>query len=185
MRVGAFSMATSKSDGSALGRPEGCRAVGLALRVFSALASRCPRHGVAPTFEKARNALETAWADILLRCSNTDFDEYRYERAHLAWKYKMWDTGCRMPTQAAAERSRCFCGVEITTAIISDHPSATHGRGMTCCEDEGWVCETHPDQAFWWSTRLPMWRRRMPCPNCNRSSQDEPPRLPRGFEPDA
>jgi hypothetical protein len=83
-------------------------------------------HGVAPSFEKARNAFEAAWADILPRCRNTDFDEHRFERAHLAWKYKMWDTGCRMPTQAAADRSRCFCGVEITTASISDHIRARH-----------------------------------------------------------
>jgi hypothetical protein len=33
-------------------------------------------HGVAPSFEKARNAFEAAWADILPRCSNTDFDEH-------------------------------------------------------------------------------------------------------------
>jgi hypothetical protein len=34
------------------------------------------------------------------------------------------------------------------------------------CEDEGWVCETHPDQP-------------------SAGPQDEPPRLPKGFEPDA
>jgi hypothetical protein len=83
-------------------------------------------HGVAPTFEKARADFEAAWADILPRCSDADFDEHRFERAHLAWKYRMWDTGCRMPTLTAANRSRCFCGVEITTASISDHIRARH-----------------------------------------------------------
>jgi hypothetical protein len=83
-------------------------------------------HGVAPTFEKARADFEAAWTDFLPRCSDADFDEHRFERAHLAWKYRMWDTGCRMPTLTAANRSRCFCGVEITTASISDHIRARH-----------------------------------------------------------
>src|SRR4051812_16760030 len=28
----------------------------------------------------------------------------------------MWDAGCRMPTQVASGRSRCFCGTEIDLA---------------------------------------------------------------------
>jgi hypothetical protein len=83
-------------------------------------------HGAAPTFEKAQNAFEAAWTDILPRCSDADFDENRFERAHLVWKYKMWDTGCKLPTQATAGRGQCFCGVEITTASISNHIRAHH-----------------------------------------------------------
>jgi hypothetical protein len=58
---------------------------------------------------------------------------------------------------------------------------------MPClnCEDEGWVCETHPDQPFSGPHACRCGGAGMPCPKCNPSSgEDEPPRLPRGFEPD-
>lgn len=52
-----------------------------------------------------------------------------------------------------------------------------------CYEDELWVCETHPDQPFSGPHACRCGGASKPCPKCNPSSQDEPPRLPRGFEP--
>jgi hypothetical protein len=43
-----------------------------------------------------------------------------------AWKYAMWDAGCKLPTQTAEGRSRCFCGAEITIANIDEHVYAAH-----------------------------------------------------------
>jgi len=57
---------------------------------------------------------------------------------------------------------------------------------MTCltCEDEGWVCENHPDHPFAGPHACRCGGAGMPCPKCNPSSgQDNPPRLPRGFDP--
>jgi hypothetical protein len=62
-----------------------------------------------------------------------------------------------------------------------------HVRVKPClqCEDEGWVCETHPDQPFSGPHACRCGGAGMPCPKCNPSSgQDKPPRLPKGFEPD-
>jgi hypothetical protein len=56
---------------------------------------------------------------------------------------------------------------------------------MKCarCRDTHWVCETHDDR--------PVERRQglrcgagMPCPSCNVSNPDNPPRLPAGFRRD-
>jgi hypothetical protein len=82
--------------------------------------------GIAATFEQARADFEAAWAHILPRCTDADFAEHRYQRAATAWKYSMWDAGCKMPTQTVDDRSRCFCGVEITAKSTSDHIRACH-----------------------------------------------------------
>jgi hypothetical protein len=54
---------------------------------------------------------------------------------------------------------------------------------MKCarCQDTGWVCERHDDR--------PMDHdgcpgAGMPCPSCNVSNEENPPRLPAGFQPD-
>ena len=56
---------------------------------------------------------------------------------------------------------------------------------MDCllCEDTGWVCENHPDQPFAGPHACRCGGAGMPCPKCNPSNQDKPPRLPKGFEP--
>jgi hypothetical protein len=82
--------------------------------------------GTAATFEQARADFEAAWADILPLCTDADFAEHRHHRAATAWKYAMWDAGCRMPPQTVDGRSRCFCGVEITNRSIGDHVRACH-----------------------------------------------------------
>ena len=50
------------------------------------------------------------------------------------------------------------------------------------CDDEGWVCESHPDQPFAGPHACRCGAAGMPCQKCNPSSLDEPPRLPKGFE---
>jgi hypothetical protein len=82
--------------------------------------------GTAGSFDQARADFERAWRDYLLRCTDADFAEHRYQRAAAAWKYSMWDAGCRMPTQTVDDRSRCFCGAQITAKSTSDHIRARH-----------------------------------------------------------
>jgi hypothetical protein len=56
----------------------------------------------------------------------TDFDAWRYQTAATAWKYAMWEAGCKMPTQMPGGRSRCFCGAEIDNEGAGDHIRACH-----------------------------------------------------------
>jgi hypothetical protein len=53
------------------------------------------------------------------------------------------------------------------------------------CQDEGWVCEAHPDAP--WNAKLPggcQCNAGEPCPDCNFSlGRDDPPRMPPSFEP--
>jgi hypothetical protein len=84
--------------------------------------------GIAETFDQARSEFEDAWRDYPPRCTEVDFEEYRRQEAWTAWKYAMWDAGCRMPTQTVDDRARCFCGVEITNRSTSDHIVACHMR---------------------------------------------------------
>jgi hypothetical protein len=51
------------------------------------------------------------------------------------------------------------------------------------CEDTGWVCENHPDQPWQGPHGCTCGSAGAPCA-CNRSMRAEPPRLPKGFEPD-
>jgi hypothetical protein len=57
---------------------------------------------------------------------------------------------------------------------------------MTCllCDDTGWVCEAHQDQPWEGPHACQCGAAGAPCPACNSSGQDEPPRMPKGFEPD-
>jgi hypothetical protein len=85
--------------------------------------------GTAPSFAEAREAFERAWREIEPRITDADSAEHRRERAHTEWKYKMWSAGCKMPTQVADGRSRCYCGAEIDSQNIGLHIAAEH---MTC-----------------------------------------------------
>jgi hypothetical protein len=53
--------------------------------------------------------------------TESDFDECRRHRAREGWKHAMWDAGCKLPTQIADRRSRCFCGAEIDIAGVKRH----------------------------------------------------------------
>jgi len=82
--------------------------------------------GTAETFEQARADFEAAWKEYLPKCSETDFEEYRRQRALTAWKYAMWGKGCRMPTQSTDGRSRCYCGETIDIGGTENHVYAAH-----------------------------------------------------------
>jgi hypothetical protein len=58
--------------------------------------------GTAETFEQARADFEAAWKEYLPKCSETDFDEYRRQRAWTSWRYAMWGKGCTNQAAIAA-----------------------------------------------------------------------------------
>jgi hypothetical protein len=82
--------------------------------------------GTAASFEAARAEFEEAWAVFLSNRTEADFREWREAQAFTAWKYRMWDTGHRLPTQATTGRSTCFCGAVLTIGDADDHVRAAH-----------------------------------------------------------
>ncbi|WP_315774839.1 MULTISPECIES: hypothetical protein [unclassified Bradyrhizobium] len=82
--------------------------------------------GTTSTFEQARESFEAAWTDFVSRRSPADFEAWRRHRAFTAWKYAMWDAGCRMPAQSSTGRSRCFCGAPIDLRTAESHIYACH-----------------------------------------------------------
>lgn len=82
--------------------------------------------GSSDTFEGARAAFQAAWDRVSPTITEADRDNFRYQEAFAAWKYAMWDAGCRMPTQSPDGWSHCFCGARITIRGIEDHILAAH-----------------------------------------------------------
>ena len=82
--------------------------------------------GTAGGFAEAREAFERAWREIEPRVTDADRLEQRRERAYTEWKYRMWESGCKLPTQAASGRSQCYCGAEIDNQSIGGHIDAEH-----------------------------------------------------------
>jgi hypothetical protein len=82
--------------------------------------------GTATSFDEARASFETAWRQLLTRATDADFEVHRRYRAREAWKHGMWDAGCKLPTQVADGRSRCFCGAEIGIADVEQHVNVAH-----------------------------------------------------------
>jgi hypothetical protein len=62
--------------------------------------------------------------------TEADFEAWRRSQAWTAWKYAMWDAGCRLPTQVACGRTRGFCGAEIDIASMSPHVNERHNLGQ-------------------------------------------------------
>jgi hypothetical protein len=87
------------------------------------------RSGTGGTFEDARATFERAWKEIETTLTEENYERWRYDRDATAWKYRMWDSHCRMPTQNRNGRSRCFCGAEITIAGVASHVRTAH-RGI-------------------------------------------------------
>jgi hypothetical protein len=85
--------------------------------------------GTAETFEQARADFEEAWARLAPTKTEVHFELWRRQRDATAWKYRMWDEKCRMPTQRTDGRSQCFCGAEITTKTTDKHIHEAH-RGI-------------------------------------------------------
>jgi hypothetical protein len=82
--------------------------------------------GTATTFGQARADFEVAWKEYLSKSTEADFLECRRQSASTAWKYAMWDSGCRMPTQNTNGQSRCFCGAAIDLKNTETHVYAMH-----------------------------------------------------------
>ena len=57
---------------------------------------------------------------------------------------------------------------------------------VTCarCRDTYWVCEAQDDRPWDGAHACGCGAPGMPCPNCNPSDKDHPPRLPVGFQCD-
>jgi hypothetical protein len=85
--------------------------------------------GIAATLDEARTAFEAAWAIILPQCTAEDFAEHREQRAFVAWRYRMWDAGCRIPTQTVSGMSKCYCGALINSRTSLAHVRARHMEG--------------------------------------------------------
>jgi hypothetical protein len=66
----------------------------------------------------ARADFEKAWQRP--RCTDADLVQNRRERAFTAWKYKMWDSNHRLPTQIASGPSKCFCGAALAIPGVAD-----------------------------------------------------------------
>jgi hypothetical protein len=62
----------------------------------------------------------------------------------------------------------------------------TPREGPECprCDHTGWVCEDHSDRPWDGAKACGCGGAGMPCPSCNVSNEDNPPRLPGGFQPD-
>jgi hypothetical protein len=84
------------------------------------------QHGTAVTFDQARADFEGAWRIFLANRTETDFQAWREAQAFTAWKYRMWDTGHRLPTQTTTGRSTCFCGANLSIGSVPDRIRSAH-----------------------------------------------------------
>ena len=82
--------------------------------------------GTAPDFFTARAAFAAAWPRLLPKITEADLAENRRERAMTAWKYRMRESCCRLPTQEPGGPSRCFCGAEIDIDGVGAHVIIAH-----------------------------------------------------------
>jgi hypothetical protein len=62
----------------------------------------------------------------------------------------------------------------------------TIGTVTVCprCEGCGWVCEDHPERPWGGAHACQCGGAGMPCPECNPSDEDTPPRMPPGYDDD-
>jgi hypothetical protein len=51
----------------------------------------------------------------------------------------------------------------------------------TLCQDNGWVCETHPGKPWDGPRACPCGAAGAPCPSYNQYDHETPPRMPEGF----
>lgn len=87
------------------------------------------RSGSAATFDEARVAFESAWRQVEPTLTEDNYESWRLSRDFHAWKYRMWDEGCRMPTQNQSGWSKCFCGESIPVACDAHIRSVHRGIG--------------------------------------------------------
>jgi hypothetical protein len=106
--------------------------------------------GTAKSFDEARADFAAAWQRLLPKVTEADFDEHRRYLAFDAWKRTMWDAGCKLPTQVAEDRSRCFCGAEIGSGDVEHHIAARHmpKRESQCAAAASLLMERHMTTRF-------------------------------------
>jgi hypothetical protein len=109
-----------------IGIPPGEDPWGSACGFYPGCHPREQAHGTAATFDQARAEFEEAWRLFLSNRTEADFQEWRAERAFTAWKYRMWDTGHRLPTQSTDGWSTCVCGAAVTIGSVPDHARSAH-----------------------------------------------------------
>ena len=81
------------------------------------------------TFEDARVAFRAAWQMLQAQITPAMIDEWRKHQAFMTWKYAMWDSDCRMPTQTTTGKSQVIdeeCQPE--TLAISPNTAASRYR---------------------------------------------------------
>ncbi|WBL75580.1 hypothetical protein I3J27_21340 [Bradyrhizobium xenonodulans] len=87
------------------------------------------RFGSAASFEAAATAFKAAWDRLRPTLTEDSFEAWRRSRDFHAWKYRMWSTGRRLPTQNRDGWSTCFCGDRIPIASEAHIYTAHRGIG--------------------------------------------------------
>jgi hypothetical protein len=82
--------------------------------------------GIQPTYDEAKTEFEKAWERLEPQITADMAEEWLKNQAWTAWKYEMWEAGCKIPAQTQTGRSKCFCGVEITAETTPGHVYDKH-----------------------------------------------------------
>jgi hypothetical protein len=98
--------------------------MGMAVWLLSRIKPRVKSAGTAATFDDARANFGGAWKIFFANRTDADFGAWREQRD--SWKYAMWDSGRKLPTQVISGRSKCFCGADLTIGSVPDHVRSAH-----------------------------------------------------------
>lgn len=82
--------------------------------------------GNCETFDEAKARFQETWDRLEPQITPAMRTEWLEHQAFTAWKYAMHEAGCRMPTQNATGRSRCFCGADLAIAAVPEHVRTAH-----------------------------------------------------------
>lgn len=93
---------------------------------FASLPAGSHKHGTAVSLDRAKEAFEEAWRELHPRCTEAQLQEQREQDAWTAWKYRMFDSGRKLPTATETGWSKCFCGADIDNAGTAAHIKAHH-----------------------------------------------------------
>ncbi|MET4628454.1 hypothetical protein ABIB83_005487 [Bradyrhizobium sp. I1.8.5] len=118
------------SIGLRAGVPTGADQWGWRVGFYPGIEPGTQRSGSAATFDDARVAFEGAWRQLEPTLTEDNYESWRLSRDFHAWKYRMWDEGCRMPTQNQSGWSKCFCGESIPVACDAHIRSVHRGIGL-------------------------------------------------------
>ena len=83
--------------------------------------------GTAASFDDARAEFQKAWDRLAPKKTEAHFELWRRQRDFTAWKDRMHDENRMhdekkpLPTQRTDGRAQCFCGTDITNALVDRH----------------------------------------------------------------